>query len=134
MGRFALAFAAIVILTLSAGLTRGQPQAAALGAGAASAAAFQSNTDSLRAELILIKRATPPPTSPRTANEEPPAPALLVYLAKLAVERGCGRFEWWVLDWNEPSINFYKSLGAVPMDEWTVFRVTGEALKNLANQ
>ncbi len=60
--------------------------------------------------------------------------ALLVYLAKLAVERGCGRLEWWVLDWNEPSINFYKSLGAVPMDEWTVFRVTGGALKNLANQ
>ncbi len=59
--------------------------------------------------------------------------ALLIYLAKLAVERGCGRFEWWVLDWNEPSINFYKSLGAVPMDEWTVFRVTGEALKNLAS-
>jgi GNAT superfamily N-acetyltransferase len=58
--------------------------------------------------------------------------ALLVYLAKLAVERGCGRLEWWVLDWNEPSINFYKSIGAVPKDEWTVFRVTGEALTNLA--
>jgi GNAT superfamily N-acetyltransferase len=60
--------------------------------------------------------------------------ALLVYLARLALERGCGRLEWWVLDWNEPSINFYKSLGAVPMDEWTVFRVTGEALNNLAQQ
>jgi GNAT superfamily N-acetyltransferase len=60
--------------------------------------------------------------------------ALLAHLAKLAVERGCGRLEWWVLDWNEPSINFYKSLGAVPMDEWTVFRVTGEALQSLANQ
>jgi GNAT superfamily N-acetyltransferase len=60
--------------------------------------------------------------------------ALLVYLAKLAVERGCGRLEWWVLDWNEPSINFYKSIGAVPKDEWTVFRVTGEALTNLAHK
>src|SRR5205085_9814052 len=58
--------------------------------------------------------------------------ALLVYLAKLAIERGCGRLEWWVLDWNEPSINFYKSLGAAPMDEWTVFRVAGETLKKLA--
>lgn len=60
--------------------------------------------------------------------------ALLVYLAKLALERGGGRLEWWVLDWNEPSINFYKSLGAVPMDEWTVFRVTGAALHKLAQQ
>ena len=60
--------------------------------------------------------------------------ALLVYLARLALERGCGRLEWWVLDWNEPSINFYKRLGAVPMDEWTVFRVTGAALEQLANQ
>lgn len=60
--------------------------------------------------------------------------ALLAHLAKLAVERGCGRVEWAVLDWNEPSINFYKSLGAVPMDEWTVFRVSGDALEKLANQ
>lgn len=58
--------------------------------------------------------------------------ALLKYLAKIAVERGCGRFEWWVLDWNDPSIQFYKSLGATPMDEWTVFRVTGENLEKLA--
>ena len=58
--------------------------------------------------------------------------ALLVELARLAVERGCGRFEWSVLDWNEPSIAFYKSLGAVPMDEWTNYRVTGEALERLA--
>ncbi|MEL6193905.1 MAG: GNAT family N-acetyltransferase [Bacteroidota bacterium] len=57
--------------------------------------------------------------------------ALLVSLAKQAVEEDCGRVEWSVLDWNEPSINFYKSLGALPMDEWTVFRLTGEALKNL---
>ncbi|HEX7550783.1 MAG TPA: GNAT family N-acetyltransferase [Candidatus Methylomirabilis sp.] len=54
--------------------------------------------------------------------------ALLTYLAKIAVERGCGRVEWAVLDWNEPSIQFYKKLGAVPMNEWTVFRLTGEAL------
>jgi GNAT superfamily N-acetyltransferase len=60
--------------------------------------------------------------------------ALLVYLAKLALERGCGRLEWSVLDWNEPSINFYKSLGAVPMDEWTSFRLTGNALDSLAQQ
>lgn len=57
---------------------------------------------------------------------------LLKSLAKLAVERNCARLEWAVLDWNTPSINFYKSLGALPMDEWTVFRVTGEALGELA--
>ena len=57
---------------------------------------------------------------------------MLSYLAHLAKERDCGRLEWWVLDWNEPSINFYKSLGAKPMDEWTVFRLTGETLNNLA--
>ena len=58
--------------------------------------------------------------------------ALLKGLARLAVERGCGRLEWSVLDWNEPSIQFYKSLGAVAMDEWTNYRVTGEALTALA--
>ncbi len=58
--------------------------------------------------------------------------ALLARLAAIAVERGCGRFEWWVLDWNEPAIGFYRELGAVPMDEWTVFRVTGPALGALA--
>ncbi len=58
--------------------------------------------------------------------------ALLKHLAKIAKERHYGRFEWSVLDWNEPSINFYKSMGAVPMDEWTIFRVTGEALDTLA--
>jgi len=58
---------------------------------------------------------------------------MLVYLAKLAKERKCGRLEWWVLDWNETAIKFYKKLGAIPMDEWTVFRVTGEALDKLAN-
>lgn len=60
--------------------------------------------------------------------------ALLVKLAQIAVERNCGRLEWSVLDWNEPAINFYKSLGAGPMDEWTIYRVTGEKLRNLANQ
>jgi GNAT superfamily N-acetyltransferase len=54
--------------------------------------------------------------------------ALLAYLTKIAVERGCGRVEWAVLDWNEPSIQLYKKFGAVPMNEWTVFRLTGEAL------
>lgn len=58
---------------------------------------------------------------------------MLAYLAKLAVERGCGRFEWWVLDWNEPAIKFYNQLGARPMDEWTVQRVSGQALYDLAD-
>jgi GNAT superfamily N-acetyltransferase len=58
--------------------------------------------------------------------------ALLVRLAQLAVERDCARLEWWVLDWNAPSITFYKSLGAKPMDEWTVMRVDGDALTGLA--
>ena len=59
--------------------------------------------------------------------------AMLVRLAKLARERGCGRLEWSVLDWNEPSISFYESLGAVAMTDWTVYRVTGEALNSLAS-
>ena len=53
-------------------------------------------------------------------------------LAQLCIERGYERFQWWVLDWNEPSIEFYKSLGAIPMNEWTVFRLHGDALKNFA--
>jgi GNAT superfamily N-acetyltransferase len=58
--------------------------------------------------------------------------ALLRELAALCVERGYGRLEWWVLDWNEPALDFYVSLGAVPMSEWTVHRLTGEALAELA--
>lgn len=58
--------------------------------------------------------------------------SLLRHLAKIAKQRDCGRFEWWVLDWNTPSIEFYKKLGAKPMDEWTVFRVAGNALDELA--
>lgn len=58
--------------------------------------------------------------------------ALLSSLARLAVERNCGRLEWSVLDWNELAISFYKSIGAVPMDEWTTFRMTGSALTELA--
>ena len=57
---------------------------------------------------------------------------LLAHLAKIAIDRGYGRFEWSVLDWNEPAIGFYKRLGAVPMDDWTIFRVTGDALTRLA--
>ena len=57
---------------------------------------------------------------------------LMVRLAQIALERDCGRFEWWVLDWNSPAIDFYRSLGAVGMDEWTVQRVSGDALKALA--
>jgi GNAT superfamily N-acetyltransferase len=58
--------------------------------------------------------------------------ALIVHLAGVAVERRCGRMEWAVLDWNESAIRFYRSLGATPMDEWTVYRLTGDALKRLA--
>jgi len=58
---------------------------------------------------------------------------LLAELAKIAVQRNCGRMEWAVLNWNEPAINFYKSLGAQPMDEWTTFRLTGESLHNVAD-
>lgn len=59
---------------------------------------------------------------------------LLVELARIAVERKCGRLEWWVLDWNEDAIRFYRSLGAAAMDDWTVYRVTGEALTRLAGE
>ena len=58
--------------------------------------------------------------------------AMLRHLAQLAVERGYGRVEWSVLDWNAPSIAFYKSLGAVPLDEWTMYRLTGDALQAFA--
>jgi len=58
--------------------------------------------------------------------------ALLKKLGAITVERGCGRLEWSCLDWNQKSIDFYRSLGAVPMDEWTVYRVTGDTLKQLA--
>jgi len=58
--------------------------------------------------------------------------ALLVHLAKVALERDCARFEWSVLDWNQPAIDFYRSIGAVGMEEWTVQRVDGEALQKLA--
>jgi GNAT superfamily N-acetyltransferase len=60
--------------------------------------------------------------------------ALLARLAEIAVERDYGRLEWQVLDWNEPSIRFYKSLGAAPMDEWTGYRLTGDSLKKLATR
>ncbi len=59
--------------------------------------------------------------------------ALLIHLAKIAKERGCGRFEWAVLDWNKPAIDFYRGLGAAPLDDWTLFRVSGEALDRLAS-
>lgn len=58
--------------------------------------------------------------------------ALLLHVARVAHERGCGRFEWMALDWNKPAIDFYKSLGAVEMAEWRLFRVTGDALARLA--
>ncbi len=58
--------------------------------------------------------------------------AILRKLAQIAVERGCGRLEWWCLDWNKPSIDFYLSLGAEPMSDWTVYRIAGDTLKQLA--
>jgi GNAT superfamily N-acetyltransferase len=58
--------------------------------------------------------------------------SVLKHLAQICVDRGYGRFQWWVLDWNTPSIEFYKALGAVAMDEWTVYRVAGDALTELA--
>jgi GNAT superfamily N-acetyltransferase len=60
--------------------------------------------------------------------------ALLSYLAKIALERGCARFEWVVLDWNEPSIQFYKSLGAKPQDEWIIYRMEDKAMQKLAEE
>ena len=59
---------------------------------------------------------------------------LMTFLARLALERGCGRLEWWVLDWNTDSIGFYRDLGATGMDEWTVQRISGDALQRLAAQ
>lgn len=58
--------------------------------------------------------------------------ALLAHLARIAIDRDCARLEWWVLDWNDPAIRFYKRLAAKPMDEWTTFRVEGDALAKLA--
>lgn len=60
--------------------------------------------------------------------------ALITRLAQLAVERGCGRLEWSCLDWNQPSITFYKSLGAVPMDGWTVYRLSGKTLQEMGKR
>lgn len=60
--------------------------------------------------------------------------ALLRKLASIAVERGCGRLEWWCLDWNKPSIDFYLSLGAEPMSDWTVYRIAGDTLTQLATE
>ena len=60
--------------------------------------------------------------------------AILKRLAAIAVERGCGRLEWWCLDWNKPSIDFYLSLGAEPMSDWTVYRIAGDTLKKMAEQ
>jgi GNAT superfamily N-acetyltransferase len=58
---------------------------------------------------------------------------LLAHLARVALERKCGRMEWWVLDWNESAIRFYQSIGARPMDDWTVYRLDGDALARLAD-
>ena len=60
--------------------------------------------------------------------------ALLKELACIAVERGCGRLEWWCLDWNKPSIDFYRAMGAEPMSDWTTYRITGETLRRLGTR
>lgn len=60
--------------------------------------------------------------------------SILQKLAQIAIERGCGRLEWWCLDWNKPSIDFYLSLGAEPMSDWTVYRIAGDTLKNMAKK
>lgn len=60
--------------------------------------------------------------------------ALLKELARIATERGCGRLEWWCLDWNRPSIDFYLSLGAEPMKDWTVYRIAGDTLSRMAGE
>ncbi|HEX4646450.1 MAG TPA: GNAT family N-acetyltransferase [Verrucomicrobiae bacterium] len=60
--------------------------------------------------------------------------AMMIYLARLASERDCGRFEWAVLNWNEPSLEFYRSIGALPMSDWTIQRVVGKALEKLSRQ
>ena len=60
--------------------------------------------------------------------------AILKRLAQIAKERGCGRLEWWCLNWNQPSIDFYVSLGAEPMNDWTVYRIAGDTLQNLAGE
>lgn len=60
--------------------------------------------------------------------------ALLQKLAQIAIDRGCGRLEWWCLDWNQSSIDFYKSLGAIAMDDWTVYRIAGERLSEFAKE
>ena len=57
--------------------------------------------------------------------------AILQHLARLAVDQGCGRMEWWCLDWNRPSIDFYRSLGAQPMSDWTVYRIDGQTLQDM---
>ena len=59
---------------------------------------------------------------------------LLTELARIAVERGCGRFEWWCLDWNKPSIDFYRSMGAEAMSDWTVYRIAGETLEKMGRK
>lgn len=59
---------------------------------------------------------------------------LLKKLAQIAVERGCGRLEWWCLDWNQPSIDFYCAMGAEPMEDWTVYRIAGDTLRRLAEK
>ncbi|MEO7910893.1 MAG: hypothetical protein ABIV47_14715 [Roseiflexaceae bacterium] len=85
MAKFAFALAAIIILILSAGLTHSQLQTTPLRAGVTSAAAFRDNTEAFRAELMLMQDATPASTAQRSTNEEPPAPALLVYLTVILV-------------------------------------------------
>lgn len=88
---------------------------------------FNYSTFLARPGLYLEDLFVPPPFRGRGIGK-----ALLLHLARLAHDRGCGRMEWSVLDWNQPAIDFYRRLGAVPMNEWTVYRLTGDALARAA--
>ncbi len=120
--------------TLRATLFGDRPQAEALIAGLDSApvgfAIFFHNYSTWRARrgLYLEDLFVLPEVRGRGVGK-----ALLVELARIALERNCARLEWSVLDWNTPAIDFYKSIGAVAMDEWTVYRLTEDAIERLAN-
>ena len=70
----------------------------------------------------------------RSTGGEAYGKGILKKLAAIALERGCGRLEWWCLDWNKPSIDFYLSLGAEPMSDWTVYRIAGDTLRKLGGE
>ena len=85
-------------------------------------------------ELNILFRDTPEKLQPLAEEAAEALSALLRELARLALERGCGRLEWACLDWNAPSIAFYRARGAVPMEDWTTYRLTGESLRRMAGE